>query len=192
MSKRLDQANGSSSLKKTVGSALAAVIVAGGLVGVSGSPAIAGCPPDHGTSYQIYNKSTVYKGTNLASTWTYIKDTQSIAYSSTKTGTLTASGTATVGADAGVIFAKASTSFSVTVGKSWAKSDSWTYTLKPQKKKGKTKVRMRLYHEAKKFTVRKYTWQDTPKCTTKETTKYRKTITAPVKRNNNIWKLEYK
>ena len=106
--------------------------------------------------YSISDKSTVYKATNLASDWFLDKDKPTLGYSSNKTGTVSASGTAGVTAEVGAIFAKASTSFSVTVGKTWSKSQTWSYSATAVNKAGKTKVRLIMTHEAKKFKARKY------------------------------------
>ncbi|BBC33206.1 hypothetical protein SGFS_045000 [Streptomyces graminofaciens] len=179
-------------MRKIAGSAIASVIVAGGLVGLSGTPAFAGCAPDRGTGYTIFAKSTVYKATNLKSDWVFDKTKPTISYNENKTSTVSASGTAGVEAEAGVIFAKASTSFSVTVGGEWSKGSSWNYELPAENKPGKTKVRMVMYHEAKKFKTRKYTWTLGGNCKTTKKTKWTKTFVAPVKRNNNVWGLEYK
>ncbi|RPF36020.1 hypothetical protein [Streptomyces sp. TLI_185] len=179
-------------MRKIVSSVIASAVVAGGMVGVAAAPASASCAPSPGTGYEIYDKHTVYPGTNLASTWVFDNTDPTVSYNQSKTGTWTASGTAGVEAEAGVIFAKASTSFSVTVGKSWSHSDSWNYSLHAKDKAGKTQVRMRLFHEAKKFKVRKYTYYYDGHCKFHSTTKWRKQFTAPVKRNNNVWGLEYK
>ena len=55
-----------------------------------------------------------------------------------------------------MIFAKASTSFSLAVGKTWTKSDTWTYAATVKRKPGKTKGRLMMFHEAKSFTAHKY------------------------------------
>ncbi|GHE32717.1 hypothetical protein [Streptomyces capitiformicae] len=182
-------------MKRLVGTTLATVVVAGGLVGATSAPAFAGCAPERGTKYTIYNKSTVYKGTNLASTWMDFRSAESVtvSYEDNNTASWNASGTAGIEAEAGVIFAKASTSFSVTIGKEWSKSKSWNYSMTAKKPKGKKQVRMRYFHEAKKFSVHKQTWVINGNCKTLYTTKWRKTIVGPAKRSSNdVWRLEYK
>jgi hypothetical protein len=179
-------------VRKFASSVIAATVVAGGLVSVAAVPASAACAPSPGTGYDIYDKHTVYPGTNLASTWVFDNSDPTVSYNQSSTGSLTASGTAGVTAETSAIFAKASVSFSVTVGKTWSHTDSWNYALHAKDKPGKVKVRMRLFHEAKKFKVRKYTYYYDGHCTFHSTTKWRKQFTAPVKRNNNVWGLEYK
>jgi hypothetical protein len=180
------------SVRKIVSSVIASAVVAGGMVGIAAAPASAGCAPSPGTGYTVYDKHTVYPGTNLFSTWVFDNADPTVSYNHTSTGTLSASGTAGVEAEEGVIFAKASESFSVTVGYSWSHSDSWNYSLHAKNKAGKTKVRMRLFHEAKKFKIRKYTYYYDGHCKFHSTTKWRKQFTAPVKKNSNVWGLEYK
>lgn len=183
-------------MKRLVSSALTSVIMAGGLVGVTGSPASAACAPDPVRKYAISKKSTVYRGTNLKSTWMDMRSASevTVSYNKSSTATASVSGTAGIEAEAGVIFTKASTSFSVTVGGEWSSSKSWNYEMKAKKVKGKNQVRMRLYHEAKKFRVGKSITTTKPSCKGK-TTKHvwTKTIVAPTKRSSNdFWRLEYR
>ncbi|WP_200306880.1 hypothetical protein [Streptomyces adelaidensis] len=183
-------------MKRLVSSTLTSVIVAGGLVGVTGSPAFAACAPDPVKKYAISKKSTVYRGTNLHSTWMDMRGASevSVSYNKSSTATASVSGTAGIEAEAGVIFTKASTSFSVTVGGEWSSSKSWNYEMKAKKVKGKNQVRMRLFHEAKRFRVGKSITTNKPNCkgtTTKHS--WNKTITAPTKRSSNdFWRLEYR
>ncbi|WP_030929394.1 hypothetical protein [Streptomyces sp. NRRL S-646] len=179
-------------MNRTIASGLTSALLVGGLaVGTSSaSAAPMGCTDAGHKGYTISDKSTVYPGTNLFSDW--VPDTNSsVSYEHSATGTLTASGTAGVEAEAGAIFAKASTSFSVTVGKSWSHSQSWTYTLHPTDKAGKKWVRMRLFHEAKKFKAQKWiVVNQGGACKTQ--TVWTKWFTAPVTKNSNYWNLEYK
>ncbi|MFC9755890.1 hypothetical protein [Streptomyces sp. NPDC056921] len=118
-----------------------------------------------------------------------------ISYAKNKTGSWTATGTATVGAEAGVIFAKASTSFSVAIGKTWSKSDTWTYSAKVEKKKkkGKTRGRLMMYHEAKGFSVTKSHLEPKPGGGCKKVTNWKKPDNvAPVKKSSNLWGIQYK
>ncbi|MEU7019572.1 hypothetical protein ABZ990_02785 [Streptomyces sp. NPDC046203] len=139
--------------------------------------------------YTIGDKKTVWKPTNIHSDWA--KPGVRISYSKNKTGTWTATGTATVGAEAGVIFGKVSSSFSVSVGKSWSKSDTWTYAATVAKKPGKTKGRLMMYHEAKGFSVTRYHWAPTSSGCKKVKDWKKSGNIAPVKRSNNLWGVQY-
>lgn len=114
----------------------------------------------------------------------YLRGPGTITYTSNKTATVNATMSASVTAEAGVVFAKASTTIGVSVGKSWSKSGSWSYA-KPVPK-GKT-ARLRMFHETRSFTVTKRVldgrcqWQ----------TRYSSKVKAPIKKNLNVWKLEY-
>ncbi|MEU1517023.1 hypothetical protein ABZ490_33580 [Streptomyces sp. NPDC005811] len=167
-------------------------VVAGGIVTGVAAPASAACAPSPGTGYHITNKSTVSRPTNLHSEWMYDNLGGTLTYNHTRTATVSASGTAGVEAEAGVIFAKASTSFSVTVGKSWSKSNSWSYSIPAKNKAGKTKVRMTMFHESKKFKATKYSYYYDGHCKYHETTKWSKWFVAPVKADANVWGLEWK
>lgn len=179
-------------MNRAIAAGLTSTLLVGGLAAGTSSASAApmGCSDAGHKGYTISNKSTVYPGTNLASDW--VPDTRAdISYDQHATGTWTASGTAGVEAEAGAIFAKASTSFSVTVGKSWSHSEGWTYTLHPKDKAGKTLVRMRLFHEAKKFKAQKWiVVNQSGACKTQ--TVWTKWFTAPVTKNSNVWGLEYK
>jgi len=180
-------------MNRILSTGLASAMLVGGLVATA-SPASAaaqGCTEAGQKGYKISDKSTVYKGTNLRSDWFLDKDKPTLGYESNKTGTVSASGTAGVEAEAGAIFAKASTSFSVTVGKEWSKSQTWSYSATAVNKAGKTKVRLIMTHEAKKFKARKWVIVNSNGAC-KTSWKWTKWFTAPVKKNNNVWKLEYK
>ncbi|MFB7331926.1 hypothetical protein ACFC00_09765 [Streptomyces adustus] len=133
------------------------------------------------------------KPTNLHSDWMFDNLRGKLTYNKTKTAETNASGTAGVEAEAGVIFAKASTSFSVTLGKSWSKSSSWSYELPASNKAGKTQVRMTMFHQSKKFLATKYTYDYDSQCQYHEHKVWAKWFTAPVKKNDvNVWGLEWK
>ena len=92
---------------------------------LAAAPASARCaPPGNEVIYVFTNKSFTYYPTNVHSDWAIFRKGGSITYSQTKTMQVSASVTATVSAEAGVIFAKASTSLGVTVGgsKSWTQA----------------------------------------------------------------------
>ncbi|WP_149185151.1 hypothetical protein [Streptomyces sp. TRM49041] len=176
-------------MRRAFSVALTTAVLSGGIVVGTAAPASARCI-DTGTYYSIINKKTVWKPTNVHSDWA--KPGVTISYAKNKTGTWSATGTATVGADAGVVFAKASTSFSVAVGKSWSQSDTWTYAATVQKKKGKTRGRLMMYHESKSFTAHKYRVVTGAGGACKTKTVYKANITAPVKKNSNLWGIQYK
>jgi hypothetical protein len=178
-------------MRRALSTALAAVVISGGTIAAA-APANAGAQgcDSNGTYYAIINKKTVNKPTNVYSDWG--RPGIRITYSKTKEATKKAEGTATVGADAGVIFAKASTSFGVTVGKSWSQSDTWSYAATVAKKPGKTKGRLMMYHESKSFTAHKYRVYTGPGGTCKTETIYKKPGIAPVKKNDrNLWAIQY-
>lgn len=186
---RLAKNEGNKSMRRALSAALTTVVLSGGIIVSTAAPAAAACDQT-GTYYSILNKKTVWKPTNVHSDWA--RPGVTISYSKNKTGTWTATGTATVGADAGVIFAKASASFSVSVGKSWSQSDTWTYSATVKKKPGKTRGRLMMYHEAKGFTAHKYRVFTGRGGVCKTETIYKANITAPVKKNSNLWGIQYK
>ncbi|MFG2626968.1 hypothetical protein [Streptomyces sp. NPDC048473] len=170
---------------------LSTALLGAGVVAVSAAPASAGTKCDDTPIYSIGSKKTVWRATNVHSDWA--KPGVTISYAKNKTGTWTATGTATVGAEAGVIFAKASTSFSVAVGKSWTKSDTWTYSAKVAKKKGKTRGRLMMYHEAKGFSVTKSHLVPKFGGGCKKVKIWTKSNNvAPVKKSSNLWGIQYK
>lgn len=179
-------------MRKLASSVVTTAIVAGGMVGGVAAPTSAACAPNPGKGYKITNKSTVQKSTNLHSDWMYDHLGGNLTYNATSTAEVNASGTAGVEAEAGAIFAKASASFSVTVGGSWSRSSSWEYSIPAKNKAGKTKVRMTMFHESKKFKVRKYTYRYNANCKYVEKTVWTKWMVAPVKSNSNVWGLEWK
>lgn len=174
-------------MNRILSTGLASAMLVGGLVATA-SPASASCPEVGEKYYKITNKSTVRKSTNLHSEWMYDNLGGTLKYNQSTTAEVNASGTAGVEAEAGAIFAKASASFSVTVGGSWSKSSSWEYEIPAKNKAGKTKVRMTMFHEAKKFKVTK----TVIKAPCRVVKVWSKWITAPVKKDSNVWGLEWK
>ncbi|MFF8592172.1 hypothetical protein ACF061_12115 [Streptomyces sp. NPDC015220] len=170
--------------------ALSTALLSAGAVAVSTTPAAAGAMCDTSPIYSIGDKKTVWRATNVHSDWA--KPGVTISYAKNKTGSWTATGTATVGAEAGVIFAKASTSFSVSLGKTWSKSDTWTYSATVKKKKGKSRGRLMMYHEARGFSVTKYRFEPKAGGTCKKVKLWKKSNNvAPVKKNSNLWGIQY-
>lgn len=133
-------------------------------------------PPD----YTFSGSSRSWLATNLRSD--YLRGPGTITYNKTATSTVNASITGTTSAEAGVIFAKASVSLAVSVGASYAKSDSWSYASTVPA--GKV-LRLQQYKEARTFTVRKY--RIVPPCTTKYL--WTKKVSAPVKNASYLWQL---
>jgi hypothetical protein len=158
---------------------LAAVLAVAG----PATSATAACPEVGNVYYSFSNKSTSRILSNLRSE--YLHGPGSINYTKNKTATTNASMTGTVSAEAGVVFAKASASLGVTVGKTWSKGDSWSYTMSVPR--GKT-ARMVMWHESRRFTVTKK--RIVGPCNL--VTVYRTRVNAPRKASINVWRLQYK
>jgi hypothetical protein len=92
--------------------------------------------------------------------------------------------TATVSAEAGVVFAKASTSLGVTVGASYSNAGTWSYS-KPVPS-GRT-ARLVRYRESRRFTVKKT--RIVAPCNVQ--TVYIANVNAPRRANINVWDLQY-
>lgn len=121
------------------------------------TPALAGeqgCPAEgENPIYTFTNISRSTRPTNIYSA--YITGPGTITYSESKTANVEATASATVEAEAGVVFAKASTSIgvSVTAGRSWTAGFSYTLEVSAGQRR-----RMRLFQESRTFTVKKQTW----------------------------------
>src|SRR3954465_11904980 len=106
-----------STMKKKFGAVLAMIASTLVVPLLNAAPASARCaPPGNDVIYVFTNKSFTYYPTNIHSDWASFRKGGTITYSQTKTMQVSASMTATVSAEAGVVFAKASTSLGVTVG----------------------------------------------------------------------------
>ncbi len=151
-------------------------------VAAAPEPASAACPEVGQVHYSFSNKSVSRRASNLKSD--YLRGPGTITYSTTKTATVTASMTATVSAEAGVVFAKASTSLGVTVGASYSKAGTWNYS-KPVP--SGTTARLVRYRESRKFTVKKT--RIVAPCTVQ--TVYIANVNAPRASDINVWDLEY-
>ncbi|GAA4817752.1 hypothetical protein ACFQ0K_09195 [Nocardioides caeni] len=142
--------------------------------------------------YRIYtfkDKTTSYHPTNIQSDWATFRSGGTITYNKTKTATVSASVTATVSAEAGVIFAKASTSLGVTVGGSWSKSDSWAYSAVVPADSSH-RYRLHMYHFSVSFKVMRKNWSYA-KCNYVNAWGSWQTVKhAPTKANRNIWRLD--
>lgn len=159
----------------------ATVFVAALTVPALTSPALARCAEEQ----YIYKFTKVSKSRRLSNLRSdYLEGPGTISYSRTKTAVAKAAMTATVAAEAGVVFAKASTSLGVTVGKEWSKSGTWTYS-KPVPA-GKT-ARLVMWHQSRKFLVTKKRL-DGNEC--RYIRVYRSWVNAPVAANINVWGLQ--
>jgi hypothetical protein len=155
---------------------------------LAATPAAAQCAPSGPTVfYKISNKSFQYYPTNVASDWASLRHGGSINYSQTKTMTVSASVTATVSTEANAIFAKASASLGITVGKSWSTSQTWSYSANVPADVHH-KYRLHAYHYTASFTVAKKQWYPTG-CTYRTLAGWPQRVThAPIKSNRNVWR----
>lgn len=172
-------------LKFRVAMAVAALAVPACLI-TSASPANAtgagpqSCPPDD-PIYSFTSIANSSRPTNLKSA--YITGPGTIGYNRTTTATASASMTATVGAEAGIVFAKASASVGATVGASYSVSNNFSYTLNVPS--GQTRA-MQLFQGSKSFVVTKQTFQQG---TCRYATAYSSPTDAPRTAQYNVWKL---
>lgn len=138
-------------MKRIIASLASVAIISTGIAFLSPAPtAQARCPEVGLTQYYFKKKSTSWKRTNLSSS--YVHGPGEVSLTKGSSWSVSASMTATVSAEAGAIFAKASASLGVTVGASAGGNQSLEYVLKVPK--GKT-MRMQQYRRAVKFTVTK-------------------------------------
>lgn len=145
------------------------------------APASAQCdaPNPH---YKFTDVSHSKRLSNLRSD--YMEGPATITYSRQKTASVNASMTASVEAEAGIVFAKASTSLGVTVGAEWSKSGTWSYEKKVPR--GET-ARLVMWHASRRFLVTKYRLIEG--CEYQRV--YRSRVDAPLKSNINIWGLQH-
>ena len=160
-----------------------AALAAAGFLVLPAAPASAMCADAGEVYYKISDVHKSRQATNLKSD--YLRGPGTISYSKNKTASVSATGTVTVGAEAGVIFAKASASASVSLGGTWTHGGTWSYSKPVPKKKT---ARLVMYHESRKFTVKKY--QLDGRC--HGIKKWTRHVNAPVKKSANIWDLQYK
>ena len=174
---------------------LAALVIIASMLVVpvlAASPASARCAaPGDTTIYKFSKKSFTYHPTNIKSDWAIFRKGGSITYSKTKTMQVSASMTATVSAEAGVIFAKASTSLGLTVGASHSWSEQWSYTANVPADR-KHKYRLHAYHYTANFSVMKKRFNGAPKvCNYENVWKSRQRVKhAPAKASKNVWRLD--
>ncbi|GAA2252905.1 hypothetical protein GCM10010232_46800 [Streptomyces amakusaensis] len=178
-------------MNRRLSATLATAVLAGSLTAIS-TPAQAAPVPgcvDAGKVFRtISAKSTKWVPTNVHSDWA--RPGVNISYAKNKTGSWTLTGSVGGQAEMKILLVKASASFNVSLAKTWTKSDTWTYSATVKRKAGKTKGRLMMFHEAKRFTAKKtLVYNKNGRCAVK--TVYKKTITAPVKRNVNVWGIQY-
>lgn len=157
----------------------ASVTIAPAALG-GGAQALAACPEVGNVYYSISNGAKSWLKTNLRSD--YLRGPGTITYNKTATSSVNASVSGTTSAEAGVVFAKASVSLSVTVGGSYSKSDSWSYAAHVAA--GQTK-RLQQFKESRSFTAKKT--RIVAPCDTK--TEWTRKFNAPVKRATYKWQL---
>ena len=159
---------------------------------LAASPASARCaPPGDDVIYKFTNKSFTYYPTNIHSDWAIFRNGGSITYSKTKTMEVNGSMTATVEAEAGVIFAKASASLGVTIGGSKSWTQQWSYTANVPKDT-EHKYRLHAYHYTANFSVMKKVFNGAPSvCDYQNAWKSWQRVThAPAKASRNVWRLD--
>ena len=151
-------------MRRVLGMFLAAPLLLVTLVATASVPfapaASARCAPPDGNEviWKITKVRKSYKSTGVSSNWVHPKyDKFHINYSESDTSTTSATVTATISAEAGVIFAKASTSLSVAVGKQWSKTKTWSYTADVPKDPDH-QYRLVQKQETRKFLATKYAW----------------------------------
>jgi hypothetical protein len=161
--------------------ASAVVALNGGVSSAAHKVPMTCAPKDPYYSFSSVVVST--RPTNLHSA--YITGPGTIVYDNTATATVGASMTGTVSTEAGVVFAKASTSLGVGVTASRTWTDGFTYSLDVPKGQ---KRRMRLTQESRTFLVTKKAFDEG---TCRYTVVYADNkVNAPRKVRNDSWVLE--
>jgi hypothetical protein len=159
---------------------------------LAAAPASARCaPPGNDVIYVFKNKCFTYYPTNIHSDWAVFRKGGSITYSQTKTMQVSASMTATVSAEAGVVFAKASTSLGVTVGGSKSWTQQWSFSANVPADT-EHKYRLHAYHYTANFSVMKKHFNGAASvCDYVNSWKSWQRVThAPAKASPNVWRLD--
>jgi hypothetical protein len=159
---------------------------------LAAAPASARCaPPGNDVIYVFKDKSFTYYPTNVHSDWAVFRKGGTITYSQTKTMQVSASVTATVSAEAGVVFAKASTSLGVTVGGSKSWTQQWSYSANVPADT-KHKYRLHAYHYTANFSVMKKHFNGAPSVCgyVNSWSKWQRVTHAPAKASRNVWRLD--
>lgn len=108
------------------------------------------------TKWKFTNVSKSYKPTKLYSNWVHPKHgSMTVTFSQQATSQWTGTVSASLTAEAGVVFAKASTTIGASIAKTWSKSKTWSYSV-TVKKDTKHEYRLRQRQETRKFTATKY------------------------------------
>lgn len=149
-------------VRHTARLAAAALLSAALLVGASGASHAASCtnPPDGQRQYWAISNITKDRArTGLASNWVHPNHgPKTITYSRSATASTTATAGFATTAEAGVIFAKASAQISVSVAKSWSKTDTWSYSTTVAKNPA-YQYRLVQFQETRRFTASLKRWQ---------------------------------
>ena len=135
-------------------------LVSTGLVTTAATaPAAAYCPPDGPSAiWKITNVSKSFKPTGVNSNWVHPRYAPfHITYDKSATSAWTGTVTGTISAEAGVVFAKASTSISVSVAKQWSKTQTWSYAADVPKDPDH-EYRLRQWQETRRFSASKWGW----------------------------------
>lgn len=168
----------------------AAVLVAGTLTPLAmAAPAYAYCLPPDGqyTIWSITNKDFRYYPTNLHSNW--VMYTGTITYRERSTLKVNGEFSASVDANAGVIFAHASASANLKVGVSYSKTQQWDYSAHVTHKRG-YKKRLHAYHWVLYFTVAEKRWA-TATCEYKTMSGWPQRVKhSPAKDDNTVWRVD--
>ena len=159
----------------------AAMVLAGTFVTPAAAAFASNCDAVGDVYYSFTSVTTSHLLSNLRSD--YLVGPGSITYSRSTTAEVSASMTASVSAEAGIVFAKASVSLGVTVGASWSATGTWSYTKSVPKG---TTARLVMWHDSRSFVVTK-TRMEAP-C--KAVVIYKTTVNAPLKSSINVWNLQ--
>ncbi len=170
-----------------------AVIIFGASLAFSGVAQAAGCQPPDGirTRYFIAHQVAVYSPTNLASDWVIYPHGGSVTFTRGASAAVNAAVSAGVSAEAGVIFAKASSTIGVTVGKTWTRQTTWSYTAN-MPADTRHKYRFHLYHLSYNFTAYKQYWfTSSASCGFRNYPGFPSNVShAPAANGANVWRVD--
>lgn len=144
---------------------LIALLMTVTMVPVAAAPAAQAAPdcgsgPDGQTTiWRISDVRKSYVNTGLFSNWVYPKYAPGqVTFNESDTSAWTGTVSASLTAEAGVVFAKASTTVGVSIAKTWSKTKSWSYSMDIPKDKDH-KYRMRQRQETRRFDAKKFRWK---------------------------------
>ncbi|MEI5672782.1 MULTISPECIES: hypothetical protein [unclassified Nocardioides] len=178
---------------RRITSAVAATALMGvGLVSTAGVASAADCsmaPDGQTTIWSITGITSGTAPTGLESNW--VEGSGSINYSESATASTTATVSASVSAEAGVIFAQASATAGVSLAQQWGATKTWSYTLNTP---GAAGVQYQMYQtqETRSFTASKlrYQLQSNGRCGYSPTGTSGTVSNAPVNSESTlVWKL---